>query len=363
MAIREGRWDCQYCGTIGILGRHKNCSNCGRSRPAGTKFYLADDKEIADQKLIRQAKIGPDWVCEFCGTSNSADKTICGSCQAPRGATTPEQQVAEYEVGAAPTSGDMTFEAPRQEPAKAKQPPKPAKKRLNPLAILGIVGGIAVLCIGIIVAIIILGRKDVGATVEGFSWERTAAIEKFGPVEEEDWSVPSGGRILSQSQEVHHTDRVLDHYETQEREVSEQVQVGERTYVCGQRDLGNGFFEDIECTEPVYENQTRIETVQEPIYIDVPVYETLYTYEVDKWVYDRTESASGKDHSPYWPRADLGDHEREGERDETYAIIFVDQEGSRHTWEVPFDEWQLYELNQSVNLTLNISGEIIDVEP
>ena len=37
MAIREGRWDCQYCGTTGIPGREKVCPNCARSRPEGTK--------------------------------------------------------------------------------------------------------------------------------------------------------------------------------------------------------------------------------------------------------------------------------------------------------------------------------------
>jgi hypothetical protein len=100
MAIREARWDCQYCGTTGILGRHQACSKCGRSRPAGTKFYLAEDEEVADQKLVEKAAIGPDWVCEFCSSSNPADVSVCQSCHAPREATSPEQQAKEYEPGA-----------------------------------------------------------------------------------------------------------------------------------------------------------------------------------------------------------------------------------------------------------------------
>ena len=43
MAIREGRWDCQYCGTTGIPGREKVCPNRARSRPEGTNIYLPDD--------------------------------------------------------------------------------------------------------------------------------------------------------------------------------------------------------------------------------------------------------------------------------------------------------------------------------
>ena len=46
MAIREGRWDCQYCGTKGALGRHKACPVCTAPRERGTKFYLPKDAKI-----------------------------------------------------------------------------------------------------------------------------------------------------------------------------------------------------------------------------------------------------------------------------------------------------------------------------
>ena len=95
MAIREGRWDCQYCGTKGNLGRDKSCGNCGRSRPEGTKFYLPEGaEEVTDQRLIEQAESGPDWVCAFCASSNKSNATSCGSCGAAREATSVEQEVA-----------------------------------------------------------------------------------------------------------------------------------------------------------------------------------------------------------------------------------------------------------------------------
>ena len=98
MAIREGRWDCQYCGNIGNLGRHRNCQNCGHSRPEGTKFYLADDSEVTDKKLQRQALVGPDWICEYCRTSNAVDIAVCGSCGAARDETSPVQDVKEPQL-------------------------------------------------------------------------------------------------------------------------------------------------------------------------------------------------------------------------------------------------------------------------
>lgn len=360
MAIREGRWDCQYCGALGNMGRDKACPNCGSSRPEGTKFYLADDAEITDKKLLRQATIGPDWNCEFCGTSNAADITICGSCNAPREASSPVAQVKDYELGEAPTSGDMA-PPPEARPATATEESK-AKPKLSPMAIAGIAGAVLLLCICIVAAIFIFGGQDVDATVSGFTWERAFEVEAFQTVTEEDWSIPDGGRLLSQSEEIHHYDQILDHYETRQREVSEQIQVGERTYVCGQRDLGNGFFEDIECSEPVYETQNRTETYEEPIYREEPVYQTRYVYEIDKWVVVRTENARGDDHSPYWPRADLGDDEREGARTESYLVFFTNDKGDRYSYEVPLDEWQGFEAGQGVKLKLNALGEISEVE-
>ncbi len=356
MAIREGRWDCQYCGTIGNLGRHRQCQNCGRSRPDGTKFYLADDAEVTDKQLERQALVGPDWVCEFCGTSNAADKTVCGSCGAAREATSPVQKTKDYDLDEVPTSGDMTFD---EEP-KPEQPTEKPKKNI-PLVVIAGAAALAVVCIGII-AFLIFGGRDENATVSGFEWQRTVDIEAFQTVTEEDWEIPAGGRILSQRQEIHHYDQILDHYETRQRQVDEQIQVGVETYVCGQRDLGNGFFEDIECERPIYETQVRTENYEEPIYREEPVYQTLYTYEIDKWVVVRTDQVSASDHSPYWPRANLNNDEREGETSERYVVFFTDGDGSLHEWDTKLDEWQSFEEGQQVILKLNPLGEISEVE-
>lgn len=360
MAIREGHWDCQYCGTIGNLGRHKACTNCGRSRPDGTKFYLADEAEIVDKRLESQAQLGPDWICEFCGTSNAANITICGSCGAPREGSSPVQQVKEYAPGEAPTTGDMTFEEEPNE-GKGERVEPAASKSSSKIVIFAIAGAILLLCLGLD-AFLIFAGKDADATVSGFEWQRTQAVEAFQTVTEEDWNVPADGRILSQSQEIHHYDQVIDHYETLERVVDEQVQVGVETYVCGQRDLGNGFFEDIECEQPVYETQSHTESYEEAIYRDDPIFQTLYFYEIDKWIVIRNEENGASDHSPFWPRADLSDDEREGERSEYYVVNFADKDGESHSWEATLSEWQSFEQGQQVKLKFNAFGEFTGVE-
>jgi ribosomal protein L37E len=325
MAIREGLWDCESCGHKGLRGRELSCPKCGYRRPEGVKFYLPEDAaEITDEELIKRAKAGADWVCEWCGASSSAVSTACAQCGAERGSS-PAQKIREYDAANVPRTGDATIEKPTPPP-----PPTSGKFALSPLLI-GII--IAVLLICGVSGFFLLRTKETTATITGFSWERSIDIERFTTVTEEGKRVPSDGRIVGE----------------RDVEVEETVQTGTRTYVCGQVDLGNGMFEDKECEEPVYETRYRTETI--------------YIYEVDRWVHDRTERASGTDRQPYWPRSDLDDDERESDEQERYSIHAVDTTNEKD-YEVKLDEetWMLYEEGEEVLLKVNVLGfaEIVE---
>ncbi|MFW6183941.1 MAG: hypothetical protein ACOC8X_09110 [Chloroflexota bacterium] len=359
MAIREGRWDCQYCGAKGLLGRDKVCPNCATSRPEGTKFYIPEDEAaVEDEKLLQQARKGADWICEYCSSSNPADLDACRHCAAPREGTSPQQEVKQYAPGEAPRSGDMTVPDPhekyRQEPE-----PEPARKERPRWLAPAIAGGL--LLLALLCGFLFLRSDNVDVTVAGVSWERTVVVEALETVTEEGWDVPDGARLLDEREEIRRYDQVVVGHETKQREVSEEVQVGERTYVCGQEDLGNGFFEDIECTEPVYETQTRMETYEEPVYQQVPVYDTMYTYEVDKWVEARIEKAEGIDLQPQWPALTLAENEREGERQERYRIVFVDGEGKEYAMQLPHNEWLQFEPSGRYQLKVNGMGQAVEV--
>ena len=359
MAVREGRWDCQYCGTKGNIGRHKACQNCGRSRPAGTKFYLPTEEEAAvmDANLLKLAGAGQDWVCEFCSSSNHSEAANCHYCGAPREGESPVQEIKEYGLGQAPDSGDMSFDEPPERP-KPRPETAPKKSSKLPLIIGAALVALVIFCGLIFAGFLIFGGQDVDASVSGFQWARSINVEAFQTVVEEDWSVPAGGRLLDQRQEIRKYESVLDHYETRQREV--QVQVGQETYVCGQRDLGNGFFEDIECTDPIYETQT--ESYEEAVYREEPVYETFYEYEIVKWNVVRSPTESGQDHNAQWPPLDLGETEREGTRSESYTIFFVENDNEEYSLDLPFAEWQDYEMGQGVTLVLDAFGNLKDVE-
>ena len=86
MAIREGRWDCPTCGQVGNLGRDQVCPSCGAPRSKDVRFYLPGDVPVVtDAAQLAQAKAGVDWLCQFCGSSNSAAVVACTQCGALRG--------------------------------------------------------------------------------------------------------------------------------------------------------------------------------------------------------------------------------------------------------------------------------------
>lgn len=61
--ILEGRWDCSYCGTKGILGRHRECPNCGRPRGEDVKFYLPSSKDyVPDEETQKSVENQTGYV-------------------------------------------------------------------------------------------------------------------------------------------------------------------------------------------------------------------------------------------------------------------------------------------------------------
>ena len=116
--------------------------------------------------------------------------------------------------------------------------------------------------------------KEIEVQVVDKKWERSIDFEKRIQVEQEGWDVPSDAQKIAEFKAVHHYDKKSKGYVTKTRNVK--VKVGEKQYVCGQKDLGNGYFEDIYCYEDVFE--TRQEKYQEEVFEKIPVYKTKYKY-------------------------------------------------------------------------------------
>ncbi len=334
MSVYVGRWDCNRCGHQGILGPKTECPNCGSDRPKEVQFYVAEaPKAVREDSIVQQAKAGVDWRCAYCGQNNAATTTICKDCGHTRAETDATLAVRDYYTGDVPTTGKKKR---REELATA---PPLRKKLLNKKGC-GIIALIALVVVGLIVY---LGRsKEIVVTVEGFRWERQIATEQERLVEEEAWSLPSQGTLIRSFRDIHHYDKILSHYETRTR--SKQRATGTEQYVCGKRDLGNGYFEDKYCDRTIYE--TYEENYEEPVYRQEPVYRTKYRYSIYRWQKAPPLTAQGQDHDPQWPNTNAVDQDprrRPTQKTGTYSITVRDEKGAQHEHALSFEQWQALE--------------------
>lgn len=214
------------------------------------------------------------------------------------------------------------------------------------------------------------------AVVDSVVWERWIVVEEHGIFAGEGWELPDGAMDVVRSERVRdyrrelagyetvtrqepRTRQVLKGYEEETRTVSEHEQTGTRTYTCGTRDLGNGYFEDVECSEPVYETVSRTERVsvpvyeeetyyeevtdEQPVYRQVPIMAPYYTYRVPRWTpVDTLRRAGTWTTRPAWPAApDTAANRREGERRERNRAVVRTGDG---VIDVELDENELLRL-------------------
>ena len=94
--------------------------------------------------------------------------------------------------------------------------------------------------------------------------------------------------------------QVPDGYEWDEETVTEQVAEGTYTCSCGQRRLGNGYFEDRACTGTRYGTRTDTAT-RKRVYRRAPVRRPWYVYRIVRFVPTDTFVVRSSDRIPDWP--------------------------------------------------------------
>lgn len=338
--IVVGCWDCDYCGADRISGEIKICPHCGKPRGKDITFYMAGPKNyVKDPDKVNK---NPDWLCSYCNTLNPDDNKFCSACGASR-----EDSELNY------------FQNKEREKEKAQKREEAAKQETHSAQTKSAGRSRLPLLLGIVVAIALLiymsMPKARGITVDSKTWERSISIDRYQEVEESSWTLPEDAWDVQAREEIYTYNHILDHYETVERQVAEEVFDGYDTEI-EYKDLGNGYYEEVEHQVPRYRTEYHTETYEQPVYIDVPVYDTKYYYKVMKWKYDRDEITEGADNEPYYAELTLSDTERETGRSERYWII-----SGKHTYKISYDLWQQVETGSKIKATIQ-SGEILSLE-
>lgn len=365
-----GYWDCTHCNNVVVSGELRNCPNCGKARDENTKFYMNPRKiRYVPHEKAEKINRNPDWICFYCNQLNSDNDTSCISCGAPR---TEKNETYRHFDHVDLESSDTTSNGSILSDNRTTYKPSTVHEidlsyfsKRNRSNVLNL-NFKPILCILLVIALIcgciwLFTPKYHDVSVIGFSWNRNIYIEKYQTVNESDWTLPVGARLKYTNTELSHYQQVIDHYETKTRTVSKQRISGYENYVSGYRDLGNGYFEEVISSRPVYETYYDTETYQEPVYRNEPIYLTKYYYEIDKWLHERTITTSASDHSPYWGEVILHSNERVSSKSEDYKItVCILKDEREETYSFSYDDW----INLSIGDTLKIrvffgSAEIV----
>lgn len=364
MAIREGAWDCPFCGKERNRGPEKFCGGCGSPRGPEVKFYLPEDARVVeDAAELERARAGPDWTCPFCGGDNKGWNGFCTGCGSAKDATAARQVVQH--AGEAPTTAVAAMAA--SAPPAPSPPPGPAPATGGGAGkwLLGCFGGCGMLVLFLIVLAMFMGMThDERLTVTGARWERVIAVESYDTVREAAWKdeVPAGARHVSESREVRSHRKVQTGTETRTRTVTKEVPDGTEQVKVGTKDMGNGYFEDVYETRTKYRTESSEETYEEPVYREEPVYDVKVTYEIDKWHESRKAQANGNDTSPRWPDPGLASNEREGARNETFALELRDEKGNVRKY-VPktADEFSRFQIGSAYTAKVDRMGNVDEI--
>jgi hypothetical protein len=344
-------WVCPNCGNQN-LGTVRDCGSCGSPQPDDVEFIQAEQQELLSEEEAKAKSAGvPDIICAYCGTRNKGTNAVCTQCKASldeghqrkAGRVVGAYKSGPVKMVACPHCGTENPETndkctncggslvERKAPQAA---PKTAPKSSRGLiTIIGV--ALLVLCLGAGAYMFLANKTSaLAGVVDRVNWERTVAIEGFGPVKYQDWydQVPSEGEIGSCSQEVRRVE-------------SEPVANSEE--VCGTPytvDSGDGTGDVVQDCE-------------------YRVYDDYCSYTLMEWSVVDQAALSGEGLQASWPDPALGSDERLGEdTGETYTVVFQTDDGFYTYTTDDYDLFQQFTLGSEWSLNVNTFGNVLSVE-
>lgn len=365
-------WYCPNCDSMNSASLTE-CENCGAPRTSESKNAFDFQKDVKKTNLPDPTRFM--WECPNCKTLNDEKRSNCRSCGSAKDGSKEEKEAETLKPSSkiSKEAEDFTFSSNTQ-PVKEKiaeektENSRDKEKRnfsFNFDWITNIFKNGNFQAILVMIAIVLVGFFAVKGLIYLFTphpqtlnvtdtyWKYTVDIESYETVNESDWQVPTGGRVQYTKNEIHHYEKVIDHYETVQK--SRTVpDGGHYEYETKTRTVPDGghyeydysyngdgtYTEDStwvqDYTTETYQEQTYVQdykteyyTEQEPVYRDEPIYKTKYYYEIEKWIHKRFVTTEGHDKNVYWGDLNLASNEREGVRSEVYTITAINSKDKK----------------------------------
>ena len=302
----EMLWDCDHCGTKGLLGKsQRHCANCGAPQNPDKRYYPTPEQQ---QQVQGHEYVGSDRTCPACSSPMSAKAKNCTQCGSPLDGSKEVRGVDEPAV------------------------PGPRKRSHR----IWLYVAIAVAVVAFAIWFIFIRKYSAQVQIAAHHWERTITIEQFGDQHREGWrdELPAGAEMPLCSRR---------------QRSSRQVQDGEDCHV-ERHDKKDGTFEQVKKCKPKYRSE--------------PVEDDWCTYTIRAWGKVDEARATGTGLTAGWPAvagltadapAVLGAR-RQGKRDEKLVLDF----GDAGSCDVDETTWRKYADGQKVNVEVRSrSGEVV----
>ncbi len=383
----EMLWRCTSCAHRN-LGRYTTCQSCKNPKDGSEQYEMPSDtasaQSVEDPALLKAARAGANWRCEFCGSDQRAPDGKCKNC------------------GAAPAA-----ERPSGPPRPAPQPPPVAPRKVGFVGTVAIAGWAVV--VGLAAFVAAIPEHRLKGTVASLEWEHVVHVDRYQVMHREGFAEaqPAGAfNIKPAGKRHHHDDKVIDGYNTEH--YTERVSDGYSTehytarVSCGQdcrsepqrcsekcTSNSNGFAtcrtvctgggqkcSTRYCNESRTRQVPRYRTVprtrQVPRYRDVPRDAPWFTFDVWDWAPNRDVNLAGRSGQTRWP----GDAElrpptplAEGEQERTrregrYKVTFVDEDMAFYDYApASLEEFGQFKTGASFELRKHNDGKMTPVRP
>lgn len=345
--IVENTWVCSSCKAKN-LGRHVKCQQCGSTKEKDESDIVPDPEreavpEVTDPELLRQARQGPNWFCEFCSSQVRDEFGNCKNCSAPK-KNEPEKEVERD-----------TWSPPRR--AHYNSPPPP-----DPPPSYGLTGGqffrwfftVAGVLLFIWFLVWLITPKKVDATVQSINWQYNVTLERDFLKHGSGWGTGARAFNISCQSKYYGTENCQP-YDCNPR----QVEYSCGSYVCGTktesyscqpyscncrtrcRDNKNGYSTCSETCSTCYRSCTRQvdktctkycnKTEYSTCYKQCPVYRDWCEYDYYEWAPVDSAATSGATHVVSWPALQASGSRERLRKSEKYQVLFGD---GKETWEL-----------------------------
>lgn len=335
----ENAWTCTTCQHKN-QGRHMDCQGCGARREAGVRDEMpanaGEAPRVTDPEMLRQAKAGAHWKCEFCGGQT---RDLHGNCQNCGGDREPDklklrpgevfhlsepEYVGDFQVNPAPFRVEGSPSRREHPPITSvicvASPPSWWKRHKRKV----IIGGSIAVGIGALIWFLLwlFLPRIVSAQVEGINWAYSVELRQRVTKQDEGWrsSMPAGSFDESCHRRQRGTEQCNPHRCNERRE----------SYQCRPHDCNctnqctsqnNGYSRCERVCSTCYDTCER--TVHDTCYDRCPVYEDWCSYSYYEWPVIKQKGSSGSDHKVWWPEMQMtGPHQRI-DKHENYRVNFT----------------------------------------